>query len=170
MEKKLHQHRPQTAASKVISARHPNTQWRQGETKGDEAKSSEPSIQTCHARHGERETKQNRLSPASRHVMGGKGRQRETKQNHLSPASRHAMGDRERQREINWERFIIDLYLYLLADAPNSLLKALHVIVLCLDVPYSLLFRLHRRLCIIASLTVTFVCTSQAYVVSGCCG
>ena len=67
--------------SKVIPAQHPDTPW---ETR---AKSSQPSIQTCHGRQGE--TKQSdHLSPASRHAMGDKGRQRETKQNHLSPASR----------------------------------------------------------------------------------
>ena len=72
--------------SKIISAQHP-----------DKAKSSQPSIQTCHGR--QRETKQNHLSPASRHAMEDKARRRETKQNHLSPASRHAMGDKGRQRE-----------------------------------------------------------------------
>ena len=93
---------------------------RQRETRGDKAKSSQPSIRR------RRGTKQNHPSPTSRHTMGDKGKQRkiisaqhpesrhstedkgdqakqgETKQNHLSPPSRHAiarhaMGNKGRQ-------------------------------------------------------------------------
>ena len=68
--------------SKIISAQHPSIQtpW---ETRGSKERQSQ--------------TKQNHLSPASRHAVGDKGREGET--NHLSPASRHAMKDKGRQGE-----------------------------------------------------------------------
>ena len=66
-----------THSWRQVSAQHPDTPW-EGRR---------------------RKTKQNHLSPVSRHAMGDKGRQRETKQDHPSPASRHAMGDKGRQGE-----------------------------------------------------------------------
>ena len=91
-----------------ISAQHPDTPW---EEKGDKAKSGVTETKQNHlspaSRHAmgdkgrEGETKQSHLSPASRHTMGEKGRQGETQQSHLSPASRHAMGDKGRQSKVS---------------------------------------------------------------------
>ena len=165
--KKLHQHRPQTAAAvgvcfladpflapkqsdptqrpdttranqhhispasrramgkKVISAQYPDTPWetngdtgtkgdkakssqpsvqtrhgRQGETKGDKAKSSQPSIQTCHGRQGgQRETKRDKGRQSKIISAQHPDTPWETKGDHRSLASRHAMGDKERQGE-----------------------------------------------------------------------
>ena len=83
------------------------------ETRGDKARqsniiSAQHPQETGGSKERQRETKQNHLSPASRHAMGDKGRQAmgdkarqgETKQSDPTPASRHATGDKGRQSKI----------------------------------------------------------------------
>ena len=81
----------------------PASRHRQGETKGDKAKSFQPSIQTCHGRQGEtKRDKGRQIKIISAQHPNSPWRQRETKQSHLSPASRpwETRGDKERQSNI----------------------------------------------------------------------
>ena len=68
----------------------------QGETRGDKAKSSQHSTQTCHGRERATKERQSKVTPAQhpdtpKETWGDKGRQSKVS---LSPASRHADGRR----------------------------------------------------------------------------